>query len=116
MKKLVSLSEGKSLREEFKFTLSGLKGEYYSLGLDSSDDISGIQDDEVALDPKLTTEEADKDNILGYYKPENHKKDKILANFITKSIKQKKCNDDMFVIEGVLSKENNLYYFFYISR
>ena len=81
MKKLVSLSEDKSLREEFKFTLSDLKGEYYFLGLDSSDDISGIQDDEVALDPKLTKEKVDKNNILDYCKPENHKKDKILANF-----------------------------------
>ena len=44
-----------AVQGDFKCILSALEEEYYSLRLNSSNDSSGIPDDEVALDPMLTS-------------------------------------------------------------
>ena len=43
----ISTSEGQSTQGEFKCSLSGLTEDYYSLRLNSSDNIAGIREDEI---------------------------------------------------------------------
>ena len=53
----MSPPEGESAKGEFICELSGLKnGPYCSLKLNTSNDVAGIPDDEVALDAVLTAE------------------------------------------------------------
>ena len=67
--------------------------EYYSLRLNSSDDIAGIPDDEVLLYPRLT-----EDAILT--------PDKIFAAFSTSNIREDSWKSSgKSLIEGTLSKE-----------
>ena len=62
----ISTSLGQSTQGDFKCTLSGLKEEYYSLRLNSFDNISSIPDDETLLNPVLTAEEIERGELLDY--------------------------------------------------
>jgi SpoVK/Ycf46/Vps4 family AAA+-type ATPase len=73
----ISTSEGQSAQGDFKCTLSGLKEEYYSLRLNSSDYIAGIPDDETLLNPVLTAEAIERGDLLDYSLDENKGQDKI---------------------------------------
>ena len=97
--------EGESLQGTFECSLAVTK-EYYSFRLNYSDDIAGIPNDEVLLDPKLT-EEAIRDGLLlDYSLPENQAADKIPATFTAINIKEDTCKSNgKFLIEGTLSKE-----------
>jgi hypothetical protein len=105
LKEDVLPQEGESLQGTFECSLAVSK-EYYSFRLNYSDDIAGIPDDEVLLDPKLT-EEAIRDGLLlDYSLPENQAADKIPATFTTINIKEDTCKSNgKFLIEGTLSKE-----------
>ena len=95
-----------SVQGDFKCILSSLEEEYYSLRLISSNDISGIPDDEVALDPVLTREAIKKNKLLDYSLVENQSIDKIPAGFTPNNIKEQTCRTNgKFIIEGTLSKD-----------
>ena len=80
----MSTPEGESAQGEFRCELSGLKdGPYYSLRLNTSNDIAGFPDDEVVLDPKLTEEAISKNQVLDYSIKENQSADKIPSTFTT---------------------------------
>ena len=101
----VSPEEGQSLQEEFECSLA-VTEEYYSLRLNSSDDIAGIPNDEVLLDPVLTKDSIDSGKLLDYSLEENQSTDKIPATFATKNINEDTCGSNgKFLIEGTLSKE-----------
>ena len=102
----VKPAEGESAQGDFKCTIEGLTKEYYSLRLNSSDDITGIPDDEILLDPVLTKEAIDKNELLDYSIEENKSPTKIPATFIPESIEKASCDKDgIFKIKGSLSKE-----------
>ena len=95
-----------SIQGDFQCILSGLEEEYYSLRLFGSNDISGIPDDEVALDPVLTSEAIKKNKLLDYSLVENQSIDKIPAGFTISNIKEEACRTNgIFIIEGTLSKD-----------
>ena len=64
----ISTSEGQSTQGDFKCTLSGLKEDYYSLRLNSSDNIAGIPEDEILLNPVLTAEAIENGDLLFSFK------------------------------------------------
>ena len=102
----VKPAEGESVQGDFKCTIEGLTEEYYSLRFNSSDDITGIPDDEILLDPILTKEAIDKSEILDYSIDENKSQKKIPATFISESIEKASCDKNgIFIIKGSLSKE-----------
>ena len=106
LEKSVKPAEGESAQGDFKCTIEGLTEEYYSLRLNSSDYITGIPDDEILLDPILTKEAIDKNELLDYSIEENKSPTKIPATFIPESIEKVSCDKDgIFKIKGSLSKE-----------
>ena len=102
----VSLHDGEIAQGEFKCELSGLKdGPYYSLRLNTSNDLAGIPDDELSLDPILTAEAIKKNKRLDYSNEENQSADKKPPTFIATGINGKSCGSNgTFTIEGTLSK------------
>jgi hypothetical protein len=69
LQKDMSPPKGETVQGEFKCELSGLKdGPYYSLRLNTSNDLAGIPDDEVALDPILTAEAIKKKQNIRLFK------------------------------------------------
>jgi len=72
---------------DFKCTLSGLKEEYYSLRLNSSDNTYGIPDDETLLNSVLTAEEIERGELLNYSLSENKVQDKIPSIFKSQAVK-----------------------------
>ena len=102
----VKPNEGQSLQGTFECSLSGLTEEYYSLRLNSSDSVSGLPNDEVLLDPELTSESIESGKLLDYSLEENQSEDKIPATFSVTSINEDTCGSNgKFLIEGSLSKE-----------
>ena len=105
LKENVSPLEGQSLQGDFECSIA-VTEEYYSLRLNSSNDIAGIPDDEVLLDPRLTEDAILNEKLLDYALPENQSPDKIPATFSTSNIKEDSCKSTgKFLIEGTLSKE-----------
>ena len=98
--------EGQSAQGDFKCSIADLEEEkYYSIRLNSSDDITGIPTDETLLDPVLTQEAIEKNQLLDYSDIENKKADKIPATFTPESIDKASCEaDGKFLIKGSLSK------------
>jgi hypothetical protein len=94
--------EGKSKQGKFKCT-QNVKGDYYSLRLNSSDSLSGIPTEEVLLDPKLTDMAIKKDKVLDYSKTENQGEEKMPATLDIQAINEQEGKE--IIIEGVLSKE-----------
>ena len=77
-----------------------MKEEYYSLRFNSSEGISGIPTDEIALDPVLTKKSIEKNEIS-----DASKTTKIPPTFTYKSINQDSCNKNgTFTIIGELSQ------------
>ena len=102
----ISTSEGQSTQGDFKCTLSGLEEEYYSLRLNSSDNIAGIPDDETLLNPVLTAEAIERGELKDYSLSENKGQDKIPSTFKSQAVKEEKCKTEgKLTIEGKLSKE-----------
>ena len=102
----VKPNEGQSIQGKFECSLSGLTEEYYLLRQNSSDSVSGLPNDEVLLDPVLTSESIESGKILDYSLEENQSEDKIPATFSVTSIKEDTCESKgKFLIEGSLSKE-----------
>ena len=104
----VKLSEGKSAQADFKCTIEDLEldKEYYSLRFNSSDDVSGVPDDETLLDPVLTKNSIEKKQILDYSIEENKSPENIPATFIPDSIEKAACDKDgIFLIKGSLSEK-----------
>ena len=83
----ISTSEGQSTQGDFKYTLSGLKEEYYSLRLNSSNNTSGIPDDETLLNSLLTAEEIERGELFDYSLSENKVQDKIPSIFKSQAVK-----------------------------
>ena len=82
--------------------------EYYSLRLNSSDDIAVIQDDEVLLYPRLTEDAMLNRKLLDYSLAlaENQSPNKISATFSTSNIKEDSWKSSgKSLIEDTLSKE-----------
>ena len=102
----ISASEGQSTQGDFKCTLSNLKEEYYALRLNSSEDIAGIPDDEILLNPVLTSEAIERGDLLDYSLDENKGQDKIPSTFKSMSVKEENCKTDgKLIIDGKLSKD-----------
>jgi len=76
------------LKEISNVLFSGLKEEYYSLRLNSFDNISGIPDDETLLNPVLTAEEIERGELLDYSLSENKFQDKIPSTFKSQAVKE----------------------------
>ena len=99
----VSLEKGKSTQGEFICNKTGLKEEYYSLRLNSSETITGIPSDEVLLDPVLTESAIKKKIILDFSIKEN--KEKIPPMFIYTKMDEGYCrNEGKLIIEGNLTE------------
>jgi hypothetical protein len=102
----ISTSEGQSSQGDFKCTLSGLKEDYYSLRLNSSESIAGIPEDEILLNPVLTAEAIENGDLLDYSLNENKGQNKIPSTFTSEAVKEQNCKTDgKLTIDGKLSKE-----------
>lgn len=84
----ISTSLGQSTQGDFKCTLSGLKEEYYSLRLNSSDNIVGIPDNKTLLNPVITAEENERGELLDYSLSENKVQDKIPFTSKSQAVKE----------------------------
>ena len=82
------------------------KWPYYSVKLNSSENVTSIPlGNEIALDPVLTDEAIADGKLLDYSLEENQKQDKIPALFESKLIKEDTCRSNgKFLITGKLSK------------
>jgi len=106
LKSDISTSEGQPIQGDFKCSLSGLKEEYYSLRLNSSDNIIGIPDNETLLNPVLTAEAIERGELLEYSLSENKVQDKIPSTFKSQSVKEENWKTEgKLIIERKLSKE-----------
>jgi len=102
----ISSSEGQPTQRDFKCTLSGLKEEYYSWRLNSSDNIVGIPDNETLLNPVLTAEAIERGELLEYSLSEYKVQDKIPSTFKSQAVKEENWKTEgKLIIEGKLSKE-----------
>ena len=103
-----NVAEGDSAQADFKCTIEDLEPdkEYYSLRFNSSDDVTGVPDDETLLDPILTKNSIEKKQILDYSIEENKSPENIPATFIPDSIEKSTCDSNgIFLIKGSLSKK-----------
>ena len=83
-----------------------VKEEYYSLRINSTDDIAGIPDDEVLRELRLTEDAILNGKLLDYFLAENQSPDKIPATFSTSNIKEDSWKSNgKSLIQGTLSKE-----------
>ena len=79
------VTESYSAGTEIKMLV--LKEKYYSLRLNSSDNISGIPDDETLLNSVLTAEAIERGELLDYSLSENKVQDKIPSIFKSQPVK-----------------------------
>ena len=102
----VSPKEGESLQGDFNCSIKYLEEEYYSLKLINSDTISSLPEDEILLDPILTSEAIKKGKIFDYSNEINNSEQKIPPTFSPKNVIFNNCGSKgKFIIEGTLSKE-----------
>ena len=105
IEKDATLSEGGSAQADFKCIIENLKKECCSLRFNSSDDVTGIPDDEVLLDPVITQESIDKKRLIDYSIEENKSPENIPVTFSPQKIEKANCLEDgIFIIKGSLSK------------
>ena len=84
----------------FKCIIKGLKENYYSFRFNSSEDVSGIPEDELALDPILTEEAIDKGKIIDYSDPDQAAPPVLFTPTKSEYIN---CEVDKFSIPGELN-------------
>ena len=103
----VNPPQDKEAQANFKCTLDGLTEPYYSVKLNSSEDITSIPlGNEISLDPVLTAEAIKDGKVLDYSLEENQKQDKIPPLFESVLIKEDTCSSDgKFLITGKLSQD-----------
>jgi len=103
----VTLASGQvSVQAAYKCTISGIDniGQYTSLRLNRSDDITGIPEDETLLNPVLTDQAIKNGEIKNCTADAS-----VPPTFVNPTIEQANClTDGKFIIKGSLSEEKSI--------